>query len=50
LNGVTVTDKYSVFQQFGQAKFAYGGLVLSSRQFLPQLPQNLMLVTKTSQK
>jgi hypothetical protein len=33
---------------FGQAKFAYGGSILSLRQFLPlpQVLQNLMLVAK----
>ncbi len=43
-------EKYSVFHRFGQTKFDFGGLILSSRQFLllPQLPQNLMLDTKTA--
>jgi len=32
---------YRVFQGFGQSKFANGGVILRSRQFLllPQLPQ-----------
>jgi hypothetical protein len=39
---------HSVFHQFGQAKFAYGGLILSSSHFLLMLllPQNLMLDTE----
>jgi hypothetical protein len=39
---------YSVFHRFGQAKFAYDGLILISRQFLPllQLLKNLTLVTE----
>jgi hypothetical protein len=34
-----------VFHQFRQAKFAYGGLILSLSQFLllPQLPQKMEL-------
>jgi hypothetical protein len=34
---------YSVFHEIGQAKFAYGGSILSSSQFLQlrQLPQIL---------
>jgi hypothetical protein len=41
-----------VFYQFGQAKFAYGGSILSMSQFLqlPQPPQNLTLDKKQSQK
>jgi hypothetical protein len=36
------TNLYSVFHQFGWAKFAYGGSTLSSSQFGPpaQLPKN----------
>ena len=39
---------YRVFHRFGQAKFAYGGPVLGSSQFLllPQLPQKMMLASK----
>jgi hypothetical protein len=39
---------YSVFYQFRQAKFAYGGSILSSSQFLlmPQLPQKMELASK----
>jgi hypothetical protein len=39
---------YSVFQGFSYAKFAYGGSILSSSQFLilPQLPQNMKLTSK----
>jgi hypothetical protein len=38
---------YIAFHQFGQAKFAYCGSILSSSQFLPllQLTQNLKLDT-----
>jgi hypothetical protein len=34
---------YSVFQRFGQAKFPYGGAILSLSQFLPMppLPQKI---------
>ena len=37
-----------VFHGFGQAKFAYGGLILGSGQFtpLPQLPLNILLNLK----
>jgi len=37
---------YRVFHIFGQAKFSYGGSILSSSQFtlLPQLPLRIMLV------
>jgi hypothetical protein len=37
-----------VFHQFGQAKFAYGGLILISSQLLLllQLPQKMMLNSK----
>ncbi len=37
-----------MFHQFRQAKFAYGGLILSSSQFLqlPQLPQKMELASK----
>jgi len=40
--------KYRAFRRFGQAKFAYGGLLLGSSQFsiLPQLPQKMMLASK----
>jgi hypothetical protein len=40
---------YSVFHQFSQSKFAYGGgLILSSSQFslLPQLPHKIELASK----
>jgi hypothetical protein len=39
---------YSVFHRFGQAKFAYGGSILSSGQFLLlfQLPQKMELASK----
>jgi hypothetical protein len=39
---------YSVFQGFSKAKFAYGGSILSSSQFLilPQLPQKMKLKSK----
>jgi len=39
---------YRAFHGFGQAKFAYGGLVLGSSQFslLPQLPLKTMLDLK----
>ncbi len=39
---------YSVFQGFSKAKFAYGGSILSSSQFLllPQLPQKIKLTLK----
>jgi hypothetical protein len=41
-------NQYSVFQQFGQAKFDNGGWILSSSQFslLPQLPQKMELTSK----
>jgi hypothetical protein len=37
-----------VFHRFRQAKFAYGGSILSSSQFLllPQLPQKMELASK----
>jgi hypothetical protein len=37
-----------VFRQFGQAKFDYGGLILSSTKFLPlpQLPKKNELTSK----
>jgi hypothetical protein len=40
--------EYSVFQGFRQAKFANGGSILSSSQFLilPQLPQKMKLASK----
>jgi hypothetical protein len=40
-------DKYSV-HRFRQAKFAYGGSILSYCQFLllPQLPQKMELTSK----
>jgi hypothetical protein len=39
---------YRAFHRFGQAKFAYGGLVLGSSQFAPQpqLPLKMMLGLK----
>ncbi len=39
---------YSVFQGFSKAKFAYGGSIFSSSQFLilPQLPQKMKLTSK----
>jgi len=39
---------YRVFHGFGQAKFAYGGLILGSSQFtlLPKLPLRMMLSLK----
>ncbi len=39
---------YSVFHQFRHAKFANGGSILSSSQFLirPQLPQKMKLTSK----
>jgi hypothetical protein len=39
---------YRVFHRFRQAKFAYGGSILSSSQFLllPQLPQKMELALK----
>ncbi len=39
---------YSVFHQIKQAKFAYGGIILSSSQFLllPQLPLKMELASK----
>jgi hypothetical protein len=39
---------YCVFQGFSKAKFAYGGSILSSSQFLilPQLPQKMKLTSK----
>ena len=41
-------SRYRAFRRFGQAKFAYGGPVLGSSQFLllPQLPQKITLVSK----
>jgi hypothetical protein len=49
LKWIVQVSMYSVFQQFGQAKFAYGGFIVSPMQFLllPQVPQNLKLSTKT---
>jgi hypothetical protein len=43
---------YSVFHRFRQAKFAYGGSILSSRQFLPLpwLPQKMELASKVVSK
>jgi hypothetical protein len=40
--------KYSVFQGYSLAKFAYGGSILSLSQFLilPQLPQKMKLKSK----
>ena len=45
LNGQTEMNS---FNRFGQAKFAYGGPVLDSSQFLllPQLPQKMTLASK----
>ncbi len=39
---------YSVFHQFMQAKFDYGGSILSLSQFLllPQLPKKMKLTSK----
>ena len=39
---------YKAFHRFGQAKIAYGGLVLGSSQFslLSRLPQIMMLASK----
>jgi len=44
-------EKYRAFHRFGQAKFAYGGSILSSKQFtlLPQLPLKTMLDLKVCQ-
>jgi hypothetical protein len=41
-------NSYSVHHQFRQAKFAYGGSVLSSSQILllPELPQKMELTSK----
>ena len=46
VTGKTCTNR--AFHRFGQAKFAYGGLVLGSSQFsvLPQLPHKMMLASK----
>jgi hypothetical protein len=43
-----LVHSYSVFHQFREAKFAYGGSILSSSQFLllPQLPQKMELASK----
>jgi hypothetical protein len=43
---------YSVFHQFRQAKFVYGGSILSSSQFLllPQLPPKMELSSKVDSK
>ncbi len=45
---ITKVMNYSVFQGFSLAKFAYGGSILSSSQFLilPQLPQKMKLTSK----
>ena len=45
---MSLNDSYRAFHRFGQAKFAYGGPVLGSSQFLllPQLPQKMMLASK----
>jgi len=42
------TTVYRAFHGIGRAKFAYGGLILGSRQFtlLPQLPLKTMLNLK----
>jgi hypothetical protein len=41
-------NSYSVFRQFGQAKFAFGGSILRSIQFLllTQMPQNIKFASK----
>jgi hypothetical protein len=41
-------NNYNAFYRFRQAKFANGGLILSSSQFLllPQLPQKKKLALK----
>ncbi len=41
-------ETYSVFHRFRKAKFAYGGSILSSSQFLllPQLSQKMELASK----
>jgi hypothetical protein len=46
--GVIESFIYSVFQGFSKAKFAHGGSILSSSQFLilPQLPQKIKLSSK----
>jgi len=47
--GIALTPFPSaVFHGFGQAKFAYGGLILGSSQFtlLPKLPLKMMLSLK----
>ncbi len=43
---------YSVFRRFGPAKFAYGGSILGSSQFLllPRMPQNLILIIRKKSK
>ncbi len=45
------TYDYRAFRRFGQAKFAYGGSILSSSQFtlLPQLPLKTTLNLKVVQ-
>jgi hypothetical protein len=52
-SGITfITSAYSVLQQFRQAKFAYGGSILSLSQFLllPQLPQKMKLTSNVVKK
>jgi len=41
-------EMYIAFHRFGQAKFAYGSLILGSSQFLllPQLPQKMTINLK----
>jgi hypothetical protein len=43
-----MSKNYSAFHQYGQAKFAFGGSILSSSQFLllPQLPQKTKVASK----
>ena len=43
---------YKAFHRFGQAKFAYGGQVLGSSQFLllPKLPKKTKLALKVVKK
>jgi hypothetical protein len=44
----SISNNYGVFHHFRQAKFAYGGSILGSSQFmlLPQLPQKMELASK----
>jgi len=45
---IIISLSFSVFYRFGQAKIAYGGLVLGSSQLslLPKLPQKMTLASK----